>query len=257
MAEFLLPHLPADEIRAAFNRSPGNEVGREKVGSPESSAALAANFLGLFLDHPAGLPPLPGLGDVTWPPLRVAIEESARFPWSGGRHPWLDAVIETPSHLIGVEAKRYEPFRGGRTAGFSAAYARPVWGERMAPFEAMRDRLAGGTAGYRHLDAAQLVKHAFGLRTEAGRERRGGKRPMLVYLYAEPEAWPDGRPVGADDRARHAAEASAFAEAVAGAEVVMRLLTYRQLLAALRASPDEHVRDHADALAGHFPGSTF
>ena len=36
---------------------------------------------------------------------------------------------------------------------------------------------------FRHLDAAQLVKHAFGLVTEA---RRLPRRPVLFYLYVEP-----------------------------------------------------------------------
>ncbi len=256
-AEFLLPHLPADAIREAFSGSGGNELANGRLTSPESSAALVANFFGLFLDRPADLPPLPGLHDVAWPPQRAAIEESARFPWSGGRHPWLDVMLETPSHLIGVEAKRYEPFRGSEAGNFSDAYARPVWGERMVPFEEMGDRLRNGDAGYRHLDAAQLVKHAFGLRTEARRERRGDKRPMLLYLYAEPDVWADGRPIGEAAKAQHAAEARAFAAAVAGAEVEVRLLTFRQLLTALRDSLGEDVRAHGTALADHFPSGTF
>jgi hypothetical protein len=71
---------------------------------------------------------------------------------------------------------------------------------------------------YRHLDAAQLVKHALRLRTLASRDP-GGRHPWLVYLYAEPQAWPDGRPVDAAAARQHAAEVMEFADAVAGAEV--------------------------------------
>ena len=96
----------------------------------------------------------------------------ARFPWSGGRHPWLDAVVWTATQLIGVESKRYEPFRAGaKRASFSVAYDRPVWGERMNGYSAVRDRLRDGSLGFDHLDATQLVKHAYGLRTEGLRRR--------------------------------------------------------------------------------------
>jgi hypothetical protein len=49
-----------------------------------------------------------------------------RFPWAGGRHPWLDVAIETPNWLIGVEAKRYEPFRAQANATFSDAFVRGI-----------------------------------------------------------------------------------------------------------------------------------
>ncbi len=42
----------------------------------------------------------------------------------------------------------------------------------------------------KHLDLVQLIKHAFGLRTEAQPKT---KSPVFVYLYAEPDVLPDGR----------------------------------------------------------------
>ena len=47
----------------------------------------------------------------------------------------------------------------------------------------MQIALQSGAVTFRHLDAAQLVKHAYGLVTEA---RRLGKLPVLFYIYAEP-----------------------------------------------------------------------
>lgn len=211
MSDFL-PGVPADQVRAAFDRAGGAEIASGKFASPESSAALAANGLGWFLDRPAALPPFPGLEDLDWPATRVELERRMRFPWPGGRHPWLDAAVETAAHLIGVESKRHEPFRDAKLADFSAAYDRDVWGADMGPWTAMRDRLRAAPAAFRHLDAAQLVKHAFGLVTEA---RRIAKTPVLLYLYAEPGDRP--APLGAF--ARHRAEVDAFAAAVAGAAV--------------------------------------
>ena len=91
--------------------------------------------------------------------------------------------MTTPSAFIGVESKRYEPFRDKKSVDLSDAYDRQVWGEAMGPFEQVRDALRGGVIKYERLDAAQLVKHGFGLTTQA---RRAGLRPILVYLFAEP-----------------------------------------------------------------------
>ena len=129
------------------------------------------NGFGWFLDRPADLPPLPGLNDLDWPAHRIDLEREMRFPWSGGRHPWLDAAIETGEHLIGIESKRFEPFRDKHMASFSAAYDADVW-SGLEPFAAMRDRLRTQPKSFRHLDAAQLVKHALGLAAEG---RRIGK----------------------------------------------------------------------------------
>ncbi len=244
-----LPTIPIEQVRAAYAKAPGNEVESGKLDSPESSAALVANTFGFFLLRPADLPRLPGLPlDVAWPPTRIGLEECARFPWSGGRHPWLDVLVETASHLIGVESKRYEPFRTKKPGAFSEAYWRPVWGDRMRPLEAMRDALRDRPSMFTHLDAAQLVKHAFGLRTLTNRDA-GGRRPLLVYLYAEPAAWPEGRVIIEPEAlARHAGEVRIFADAVAGAEVEFAATTYRQFLGTMARSEVEDVRQHASAV---------
>ena len=137
------------------------------------------------------MPPLPVGDDLDWRPLSVELEVECRFPWAGGRHPWLDVVIELPDALVGIESKRYEPFRDGKSVKFSDAYWRDVWGENMFGYARLRDALHSGSLQTERLDATQLVKHAFGLRTQA--QRASGttnKKPILVYLYAEPAAWP-------------------------------------------------------------------
>ena len=109
VTDFFLPYFPIEDIREAYANAPGNELESEKLSSPESSAALVANTFGYFLNRPGDFPTIPGLEDAVWPPHCVALEECARFPWSGGHHPWLDAMLETSTYLIGVESKRYEP----------------------------------------------------------------------------------------------------------------------------------------------------
>ena len=121
------------------------------------------------------------LGGIT--ATAVTLEAEMRFPWSGGLHPWLDVAIETQSDLLGIKSKRYEPFRDRKKVSFSPAYFQPVWGKAMRGFEHMRDNLASGHMTFSTLDAAQLVKHAFGIRTQAS---GAGRRPCSSIYTRSP-----------------------------------------------------------------------
>ncbi len=246
-----LPYLNAALIEQAYRNSPGNEIDSEKIHSPESSAALVANTFGLFLDHPEDLPALRGTDDLGWPALSVKLECCVRFPWNGGRHPWLDVLIETDSHLIGVESKRFEPFRADKKASLSDAYWRPVWGQQMTPVEAVRDSLRSGDPSLDGLDASQLVKHMFGLRSESHR-RKPLKPAVLVYLYCEPDKWPGGGAIDGNKRSVHTGSIERFAAKVAGAEVGFRHLTYQHLLESWTSSPNADQRRHSEAIRQRF-----
>ncbi len=242
MVDGLFDYLPKEKIVAALERSPGNEIDSGKFASPESSAALAVNAFGFFVNRPHDLPEIPETDECGWPSRYVAIEECVRFPWSGGHHPWLDAFVETETHIVGIESKRFEPFRTKPKVEFSGAYWRNVWGDSMGAFKTMRDRLVEGDLIFERLDAAQLVKHAFGLRTEG---QRRGKWPHLVYLYAEPTSWPDGRQVDDSASELHVHEAQRFAAEVKGAEVIVTNCTYRALLSKWQNSSVAELRAHA------------
>lgn len=224
MPDFL-PDLPEARILEALSRAPGNELRSGKFDAAESSAALVANAFGWFLERPTVLPPLPGVpaGAVE----AVDLEVEMRFPWSGGRHPWLDVGIVTHTTLVGVESKRYEPFRPAKQTGFADVYDRPVWGPNMARYTALAQALIAGTADYRCLDAVQLVKHAYGIRTRAQKRALGA---VLVYLYAEPEQWASGKPVEGARKAQHRDEIARFAAAVAGDDVVFVPINWGDLL---------------------------
>lgn len=221
-----LPGVPEALVRLALSKAGGKEIESGKLNSPESSAALAVNAFGWFITRPGELPPFPPLPDAGWPARRVDVERQMRFPWRGGLHPWLDAAVETRTALVGVESKRFEPFRDAKSISISAAYDREVWGDDMGPFTGLRDSLRAGSTTFKHLDAAQLVKHAFGLVTEG---RRVGKKPVLLYLYAEPQRRGTA-PNGAEALARHREEIANFAALVAGAEVEFAACSYREWL---------------------------
>ena len=221
-----LPGVPGAAVLAALARSPGNEVASGKFDSPESSAALAVNAFGWFLERPRSMLPLPGVPMGL--PEALEIEAELRFPWSGGRHPWLDVAITTANTLVGVESKRYEPFRPRKATTFSEAYDTRDWGKGMARYTAMRLALTEGRQSYRCLDAAQLVKHAYGLRTQSLKRGLGA---VLVYLHAAPATWASGKPVSPEAIARHRAEIADFARAVKGDDVTFVPLRWADLLA--------------------------
>jgi hypothetical protein len=240
-----LPGVPVEHVRARLAASGGNEIGSGKFFYAESSAALAVNSFGWFIQRPTDLPPLPGT-EAMGEARRVEVEYCARFPWSDGRHPWLDAAIITPTHLIGVESKRYEPFRDTRTVSLSAAYDRPVWGKQMTRYEAVRDALRTRQIHFHHLDAAQLLKHAFGLVTEA---RRSGCRPVLFYLYAEPREL-RGQRIPTESHHRHRAEIMAFQRLVEGDEVAFLSSSYSRWIDATLPPPP--IKSHFELLRQRF-----
>ncbi len=171
-------------------------------------------------------------------------------------------LIETPDALIGVEAKRYEPFveesdrwdpsinKPGPLA--LEGYSRQVWGERMSGYQQLRDGLVDGSIAFSHLDADRLVQDALSLHTAVRRSARRGKKPALLYVFAEPEAWPDGEPVAPVDIEAHRAEAARFAEYVSGDEVSFHHCSYREMLAHWEHSPSPDVRTHAALVAERF-----
>ena len=240
-----LPGVPAETVLAALGRSPGNELASGKFDSPESSAALAVNAFGWFLDRPRSMLPLPGVPMGL--PEALEIEAELRFPWSGGRHPWLDAVITTPTTLVGIESKRYEPFRPGKTVRFSEAYDSRDWGRGMARFTAMRLALTEGRQSYRCLDAVQLVKHAYALRTQSVKRGLGA---VLVCRQAAPATWASGKPVSPEAIAWHKAEIADFARAVKGDDVTFIALRWSDLLADWAKAPA--IAAHAAAITARF-----
>jgi hypothetical protein len=241
----LLDHLPKASILARYANARGDEL-RHKFLSPESSSALVANAFGFFLERPGALtlpcPPL-ACGEA----VSVLLEEEMRFPWSGGTHPWLDVVVETKSAVIGIESKRYEPYRDKKQIKFSDAYSRAIWGDQMFPFETMRDELLSQRQSFQFVGAAQLVKHAFGLRTQA---HKRGKRAVLCYLFAQPRAYPDGNLISIADHDSHVAEIDKFTIGVAGAEVTFCSLPYRTLLSHWLSFGE--LDDHANAVLRRF-----
>src|SRR5690606_1161143 len=82
--------------------------------------------------------------------------------------------------------------------------------------------------------------------------RSSGLRPALVYLYAEPDAWPEGAPIEREPIERHRQEIAFFAHRVRGDAVGFVACSYRDLLAGWGADARPEIRGHAAALREHF-----
>lgn len=121
----------------------------------------------------------------------------------------------------------------------------------MGQYEKLRDQLRSGAIHFAYLDAAQLVKHAFGLVTDVGRKgKHKGKQPALAYLFAEPSHL-NGQPIGNHAIQYHRAEVAEFAELVGGAEVAFLATSYREWISSW-VQYAQSVSQHGAALLKEF-----
>jgi hypothetical protein len=234
--------VPAEAVVAALGRLPGSDL-----DSPDSSLALVANTFGWFLDRPRQLLPLPGVPMGL--PETVELGVEMQLPMRGTRHPRLDAVVITPTTLVGIASKRYQPFRPAKSVAFTEPFDSRDWGPGMARYGTLRQALTADQQTYRHLDAVTLVKQAYALRTQSLKRARGA---VLVYLHAEPQSWGNGKPVDPAAIKRHRTEVASFARAVKGDDVTFVALTWAGLLAQWENAAA--LAAHAASVRGWFGG---
>ncbi len=256
MVARFLSGVPGPQIEKILNAAPGDEIRSGKFDSPESSAALVVNAFGYFLNRAQDLPPLPGCKEYVWPATSLSLEAEVKSPWKSDYHPHLDVLVTTPSALIGIESKRFEPFRQKQESQqhFSDKYWRLVWGIRMKGYKRVKDKIDKDKYLYTCLNAAQLVRHALALRTRVHQKIEcQGLTPILFYLYAEPEIWPISRIlVDLEKKERHKKELETFAKEVEDDEVRFISYSYRELLANWKQSRMPTIRSHAEAVTQRF-----
>lgn len=176
----LLPSFDPKTIEA-IKRDLGGKGGSElkwrrrgpaKFLAAHSSAALAANTFGPFLQDHDGVPLR---GHVFAGPTHLEQECKtglSRVP------PTLDLLVDGPE-VLAVESKCLEPF-GRHSAKFREAYE-DATAEMHRSWREEYERLKQDPDRYRYLDAAQLIKHYIGLK------RNYGDKPVtFVYLYWRP-----------------------------------------------------------------------
>jgi hypothetical protein len=129
-------------------------------------------------------------------------------------------------------------------AEFRPAYAERIHDERRSgPWFAEMMRLTADQTSYAWLDAAQLIKHAFGLaRTFHGR------RAILLYLFWEPTNAPSFSVFD-----EHRGEISNFSGRVLGGFPEFRAMSYRELWSNWESDqPPDWLRAHLQRVRARY-----
>ena len=232
----LLSGIDARKIAADLGAGKGGELA-SKFRAAHSSAALAVNAFGPFRDGEMVVP-MPYVGN-------VKIEQfECTFPTgvAGGTPPHLDVAARGENGVVAIESKCLE-YLTPKAAEFSSAYQKLTRLSSTGWFKEM-ERLRDDPRSYEALDAAQLVKHAFGLMNSAG------EGATLVYLFWEPF---DAN--GHYFFRRHRDEIAWFSERVHGDELRFVSLSYLDLWKAWENSGEDNLVKHADRLRSRYGGS--
>ena len=208
----LLPMVRPEDFEEELAAGGGNEL-QDKFLAAHSSAGLAVNCFAPFRRRPDDLV-LPGN------PRFDALQFEQECPTGlRGRSPNLDVLLKGPDGIVGIESKLTEHL-SRHQAKFSDAYEERINDfRREQGYFAEMLRLKRQPDIYALLDAAQLIKHAFGL------ARASSGRPVaLLYLFWEP-----ANPEDCPEFAAHRAEIEAFAARVAGSVPTFRAMSHPEL----------------------------
>ena len=232
----LLSGIDPASVEADLRNGKGSELD-QKFRAAHSSAALAVNAFGPFRSVDVGIP-IPGVGN-------VAIEQFERTFSTGitGRTPpHLDVAARGDRGVVAIESKCLE-YLTRKAASFAPAY-QSLSRLRDTPWFAEMERLRADPRCYEALDAAQLVKHAFGLLNSAG------EGATLVYLYWEPDDAEHH-----DLFLRHRQEIVLFEERTGGGDLRFIALSYPELWQSWREGASRSLAEHANRLHLRYGGT--
>lgn len=234
--EALIEGVHPDAFVADLMAGAGNEL-EGKFRAPHSSSALAVNAFGWFAGKP-GLASLAGHGGLEL----LGFEKKFPTGLTRAQPPNLDVVLQGRSGLVAVESKCLE-YLSPKEAKFSRRYRDEIVDERRdGPWFAEMIRLMEEKrSSYRHLDVAQLIKHALGLSYRQERD------VTLVYVWWEP-ANADEFPVFA----AHREEISQFAKRIGGGAPIFAAVSYPELWAQWASSPSEDLQRHCGNLVRRY-----
>lgn len=212
------------ELLRGSELAPGN-TRPARIYSLCSSAALVVNAFDVWRGADAA-PLLAALG-VGGPGDAVVRFEEPIPTGLDGDPPTLDVAIDRSDGVrIAIESKYCEWLvrRPRNKAAFKDKYfprGERIWEASGLPrCQALAEDVQAGRERFKHLHAAQLLKHSLGL-------AKGARRSVLVYLYFDAA----GR-----EAAAHRGEIErACARLVP--EIDLRAVSYQALFAALRAAP--------------------
>ncbi|MFC3613351.1 hypothetical protein ACFORG_06235 [Lutimaribacter marinistellae] len=231
----LLPGVFPEDFEADLSAGDGNEL-NTKFGAAHSSSGLAVNCFAPFRRQMTDLK-IQEHGTFD----ELQFEQKCSTGLRGGRAPNLDILLSGPNGIVAIESKLTE-YLSAHRAKFSPAYGKQIQDTRREQgyFHEMQ-RLQECPGHYTRLDAAQLIKHAFGLA-----HNFSNNRPVtLLYLFWEP-ANPDVSP----EFATHRDEIQEFKTRVSGSSPAFEAMSYPELWRFWRenGSTPAWLRQHLDNL---------
>jgi hypothetical protein len=239
--ENMLPsiHPNWEKIKTDLSQGSGNEIQSGKFNSIASSSALGVNAFGVFYEP----------NFMTWPTIKSQKFSNPAFEKKlsnglQGTNSNLDIFFENDNSVLAIECKFLETL-GVKKPKFSDQYLNIKDSRKNSKwFQLMLD-LLNGKVTFRYLDAAQLIKHYFGL----AHEYAGSDLDLEIgYVFWEPDE--NGAAPGpvVDLYAEHRKECGRFAELVDGDKVKFSFFSYFELI--------EYWREDGigDELEKHFVG---
>lgn len=170
-----------DFSSAAGHELFGNGNTPPKFCAAYSSSALCANSFAIYRSDPSALRLLERSG---FDSLRFEApcdtDLTRNHPFR--TPPTLDALLQSSETLVGIESKCIEYLREKKQSKpwFSNSYGQ-IEDQLEGGWVALYNLLKSEPSRFKFLDAAQLVKHVFGLRACAFE-----KEKILLYLYWQP-----------------------------------------------------------------------
>jgi Restriction Endonuclease associating with ARP len=232
----LLPAVRPEDFEADLRQGDGNEL-ETKFRAAHSSSALGVNC---FAPFHSCLADLTILGKQEFDSFQF--EAKCPTGLRGRRAPNLDLLLQTNGEIIGIESKLTE-YLTRHQAKFSPAYEDQIQDHRRDQgwFKEML-RLMDEPRAYDWLNAAQLIKHAFGLDHSFP-----GKPVTLLYLFWEP-AETEGHPVFTE----HRREIDDFSKRISGSGPQFRAMSYPELWNSWQETAPDWLTDHLRNLSARY-----
>ena len=231
----LVPSVTTADFEADLRQGSGNET-NDKFRAVHSSSALAINCFGPFKRNLLDLQ-VCGFKGFT------SLQFEKKCPIGlRGTPPHLDVIIERPDQIVAIESKCTEyltrktaKFEDSYKTGVKDACRQSVWFQEM-------QRLIQEPQVPSRLKADQLIKHAFGL------IKCHFHRPVtLLYLYWEPL-----NAVEYSLFKEHRDEIDAFAERIAGSDLIFEAMTYNELWSSWGVTVTEWLGKHREDLRDRY-----
>lgn len=244
-----LPMVQKEDFVGDFTRASGHELfpksGKPKFCSVVSSSALVVNAFAPWKRHPELLSlDLDGhtVSGFHKPSFEKKVPNGLK-----GTPPHLDVWLENPDNIVAIESK-FTEFFSRKKGSFSDQYriyiqenavefSNSPWIDFVESEHLISD--------FHHLDAAQLVKHYFGLKYYI-KANATNKTITLLYIYWQPSDLVMQKGLVFIE---HAEELARFADHVkADPQVKFRYSNYSSIYDHwVRYSNDKEVRSHLEA----------